>query len=141
LNAVEVKSVPIAGGVDLIGQTVGRVVNSPYRWDLNYTLMANKLMEWHASNPAVTVPNEDFPLHTYRNGQNQPPEGGPYALFVVAPDEIASNALAVDSLEFDPMKIRAAMKLGCLAANAELTTKSWTDMAARCDTVAAPASR
>ena len=116
----------VKNGKEVLWRTLEVVLNSPYRWDLSYALMANDalrnradLLEWARArlDPRAfdqfirEFGDESFPVGSY----NSSPKANwslPYEIALVTPKEEFGS-----SYQFDPVNIRKQLRQGCLAAD------------------------
>jgi hypothetical protein len=113
-------------GRRILERTLSVALNAPYRWDINYALIANHMLEWRASMIDVAKTSLDpsvyakltslfartFPVSSYNR---QAGIDHPYRLSVIAPDKEFT-----DTYGFDPVNIREQLRAGCEAADAAL---------------------
>ena len=119
LNPIKAES----NGLRILERTVTIGLRAPYRWDINYALVANNMLSWRDGmieklrNGPDSVANEkmlsalpsDFPVCSYNK------QGGidhQYEMAVIAPLEHMA-----DTYEFDCVNIRKQLREGCEAAN------------------------
>jgi predicted acylesterase/phospholipase RssA len=109
-------------GRKILARTLDLVLESPYRWDVNYAVLSNALLKWRSEalsrsdlpDPLRTwLSGNEFPVSSYniRNGVAEP-----YRFAVVAPD--IPNA---DTYTFDPNEIKCEIRRGCMAADKAMT--------------------
>jgi hypothetical protein len=113
-------------GRRILERTLSVALNAPYRWDINYALIANHMLEWRASTidraktsldtsayaKLTSLLARTFPVSSYNR---QAGIDHPYRLSVIAP-----NKEFADTYGFDPVNIREQLRAGCEAANAAL---------------------
>jgi len=133
----------VKNGKEVLWRTLEVVLNSPYRWDLSYALMANDalraradLLEWARArlDPSAfdqfirEFGDESFPVGSYNSSRNAN-WSLPYEIALVTPkEEFGSN------YQFDPANIRKQLRQGCLAADATMTAQFYlARMKAQCD--------
>jgi len=149
-----IKNLP--GGTGLLAVTVERVLTAPWRWDMNYALMANGLLTWKdnvlgevednlrtasADTQEILGPIRDhllpppgllnaetsFPVGSANvDGQNIPHH---YSLYYAA---FNREGIDIDTLKFDPALIAKAIKSGCDQQNRALVENGWQDMGEQC---------
>ena len=139
----------LPGGMNLIAKTVDRTLTSPWRWDMNYALMANGLLIWKdnvlgdvesdlktasedAKTMLKTIRDQLLPRHqpcaTGFPVESANPDGH-YSLYYVS---FNPEGIDIDTLKFDPTQIAKAIKSGCEQQNKELVKRGWQDMGALC---------
>ncbi|MGH9491932.1 MAG: patatin-like phospholipase family protein [Terriglobales bacterium] len=133
----------VKNGKEVLWRTLEVVLNSPYRWDLSYALMANDalrsradLLEWAR---AILDPrafdqftrefgDEGFPVGSY-NSSRDANWSLPYTLGLVTPKEEFT-----ETYQFDPANIRKQLHQGCLAADSMMAgTFQLPSMKQQCD--------
>jgi len=117
----------VRNGKEVLWRTLEVVLNSPYRWDLSYALMANDalrsradLLEWARAtlDPRAfdqftrEFGDESFPVGSY-NSSRDANWSLPYTIALVTPKEELASIY-----QFDPATIRKQLRQGCLAADA-----------------------
>lgn len=117
----------VKNGKEVLWRTLEVVLNSPYRWDLSYALMANDalraradLLEWARArlDPRAfdqfirEFGDETFPVGSY-NSSRGANWSLPYQIALVTPKEEFGS-----SYQFDAVNIRKQLRQGCLAADA-----------------------
>jgi hypothetical protein len=133
----------VKNGKEVLWRTLEVVLNSPYRWDLSYALMANDalrsradLLEW----ARATLDSRAFDQFTREFGDESFPVGSynsspdanwslPYTIALVTPKEEFA-----ETYQFDPANIRKQLRQGCLAADAVMaSTFHLPPMKPQCD--------
>ncbi len=135
----------VADGRKILERTVMDIVlDSPYRWDAGFAIVANRAIAWRAKlydSAKQTLPpdkfdefkkeftelNDSFPVESSNIG----PEGFslPYKLGIVRP----ARALT-DTYEFDHTRILEQLNAGCVAANEMMKADFHApEMKIRCD--------
>jgi len=133
----------VKNGKEVLWRTLEVVLNSPYRWDLSYALMANDalraradLLEWARAtlDPRAfdqftrEFGDESFPVGSY-NSSRDANWSLPYDIALVTPKEKFGS-----SYQFDPVNIRKQLRQGCFAADAMMTAQfPLESMKSRCD--------
>ncbi len=116
----------VSDGREVLSRTLGMVLDSPYRWDVNFARAANRMLEWRERlyrvaemtlDPATferfkreaDALDVDFPVRS----SNRRPDGleVAYRLGVVIPEEVYA-----DTYGFDPDNIKLQLRKGCEAA-------------------------
>ncbi len=133
----------VRNGKEVLWRTLEVVLNSPYRWDLSYALMANDalraradLLDWARAtlDPRAfhqfvrEFGDSGFPVASYNS-----PQGVdwslPYTLALITPKQEMSGAF-----QFDPANIRKQLRQGCLAADSMMVaTFQQPSMTQKCD--------
>ena len=132
----------VSDGREIALRTLDIALNSPYRWDLNFAVVANEMLEWRAQvyqtardlldkhsfdKLKAGIPKiGPFPVTSARAG----PDGFalPYKLVTIAPVEVFA-----DTYEIDHKNILKQLHAGCLAADAAMVRTGMTSFAAKCD--------
>ena len=133
----------VRNGKEILWRTLEVVLNSPYRWDLSYALMANDalrsradLLEWaRATLDSKALDqftrefgDEGFPVASYNSSQDAN-WSLPYDIVLVTPKEEYAG-----TYQFDNANIRRQLHEGCLAADAIMTARfQLASMKAQCD--------
>jgi hypothetical protein len=133
----------IKNGKEILWRTLEVVLNSPYRWDLSYALMANdslrsraELLAWARGtlDPrafrlfTLAFGDESFPVGSY-NSSKDTNWSLPYDIVLVTPKQEIGG-----TFQFDPANIRKQLHLGCLTADATMTAQfQLASMKAQCD--------
>ena len=148
----------LKGGTDMLKATIDRALTAPWRWDMNYALMANGLLGWKDSlllrvdegldgssaevravldpvrqqllptDPAVPFPSVGFPLSSANVDGRNIPAKYKFTYAAFNPEGIG-----VDTLEFDPKRLAQAIESGCSQMNRALVKRyGWSDMESRC---------
>ena len=132
----------VKNGKEVLWRTLEVVLNSPYRWDLSYALMANdalrsraELLQWARG----TLDAKAFDQFTREFGDESFPVGSyhsssdanwslPYDMILVTPEKEYAG-----TYQFDPANIRKQLHEGCLAADATMTAQyQLASMKAQC---------
>ena len=133
----------VKNGKEILWRTLEVVLNSPYRWDLSYALMANDalrsradLLRWARAtlDPrafrlfTLAFGDESFPVGSY-NSSRDANWSLPYDIVLVTPKQEHGG-----TFQFDPANIRKQLHLGCLAADATMTAQfQLASMKPQCD--------
>jgi hypothetical protein len=122
----------VRNGKEVLWRTLEVVLNSPYRWDLSYALMANDalrsradLLEW----ARVTLDAKAFEQFTSDFGDESFPVGSynsskdgnwslPYDIVLVTPEKEYGG-----TYQFDNANLRQQLREGCLAADAMMAAR------------------
>ena len=134
----------VRNGKEVLWRTLEVVLNSPYRWDLSYALMANDslrsrsdLLDWARANlnPKALdqftreFGDESFPVGSYHSS----PDANwslPYDIVLVTPKKEYGG-----TYQFDPANIRKQLHEGCLTADATMKAQfQLASMKTQCDT-------
>jgi hypothetical protein len=133
----------VRNGKEILWRTLELVLNSPYRWDLNYALMANDALRSRADQLAwahATLDSRAFRLFTLAFGDESFPVGSynsskdanwslPYEMVLVTPKQEYGG-----TFQFDPANIRKQLHQGCLTADATMMAQFQApSMKAQCD--------
>jgi hypothetical protein len=133
----------VHNGKEILWRTLEVALNSPYRWDLSYALMANDalrsradLLQWARAtlDPlafrrfVLAFGDESFPVGSY-NSSRDANWSLPYDIVLVTPKQEIGG-----TFQFDPANIRRQLRQGCLAADATMTAQFYlASMKARCE--------
>ncbi|MDP9263959.1 MAG: patatin-like phospholipase family protein [Acidobacteriota bacterium] len=133
----------VRNGKEVLWRTLEVVLNSPYRWDLSYALMANDalrsradLLAWargaldsRALNQFVReFGDEGFPVGSYHSSSDAN-WSLPYDIVLITPKKENGG-----TYQFDPANIRKQLHEGCLTADATMTGQfQAASMKAQCD--------
>lgn len=153
----EQEKVRLKGGMDMLKSTIDRTLTAPWRWDMNYALMSNGLLQWKDGvlsdvnrslansspevktalepirtqllPPAPEFPDVGFPLSSANiDGRNIPAR---YDLKWAA---FNPQGIGVETLEFDPSRLAKAVESGCRQMNRVLVDRyHWSDFWEMCD--------
>ncbi len=129
-TSLETKKTAISDGREILERTLDVLTTSPYRWDLNFALAANRMLRWRqkAYAWAKSIAPEDkareviavlgegsssqeqFPVRSANPG----PDGFslPYEMGIVAPSRVYANTYG-----FDKANIRLQLYKGCIHAD------------------------
>lgn len=121
---------------DIVGRTLDIVLNTSGRWDINYALAANKMLEWRETvYGAVTLTPEqqgafdkDFPVTSFNKARDST-VGIHYRLRLVKP----TCNLTQGTYDFSEENVQKQLYDGCIAANELFLPDS--DLSAQCDAV------
>jgi predicted acylesterase/phospholipase RssA len=133
----------VRNGKEVLWRTLEVVLNSPYRWDLSYALMANDalrsradLLQWARGtlDPKALdqftreFGDESFPVASYHSS----PDANwslPYNMVLITPKQEYGG-----TYQFDPANIRKQLHEGCLTADAIVAAQfQAASMKTRCD--------
>jgi hypothetical protein len=133
----------VHNGKEILWRTLEVVLNSPYRWDLSYALMANDalrsradLLQWARSTLSpralrqftLEFGDESFPVGSY-NSSKDANWSLPYDIVLVTPKQEYGG-----TFQFDPANIRKQLHQGCLAADATMMAQfQLASMKEQCD--------
>ncbi|HEV2020993.1 MAG TPA: patatin-like phospholipase family protein [Terriglobales bacterium] len=133
----------VRNGKEVLWRTLEVVLNSPYRWDLSYALMANdalrsraELLAWARGNlnPRALdqftreFGDESFPVGSYHSSTDAN-WSLPYDIVLVTPKKEHGG-----TYQFDPANIRKQLHEGCLTADATMTAQfQLASMKSQCD--------
>jgi len=132
-SSLQTKQMATSNGSVILDRTLDLLTLSPYRWDLNFALTANRMLEWrsNAYDWAVSVVNEEkakemlssmdksglknsappeFPVRSANPGPNG--FSLPYTMSIIAPSKVYADTYA-----FDPDNIRLQLYKGCVQAD------------------------
>jgi predicted acylesterase/phospholipase RssA len=146
-TSLDPKKTAIDDGREILARTLDVLTTSPYRWDLNFALAANRMLRWRqkAYAWAKSIAPEDkarevldvlgegsssqeqFPVRSANPG----PEGFslPYEMGIVAPSRVYA-----DTYGFDKANIRLQLHKGCVHADLMLVREFGMDsMRKACD--------
>lgn len=133
----------VKNGKEVLWRTLEVALNSPYRWDLSYALMANDalrnradLLEWARATLGPRAfdqfirefGDESFPVGSY-NSSRGANWSLPYEIALVTPKQEFGG-----TYQFDPANIRKQLREGCFAADAMMSaTFRLPHMKQQCD--------
>ncbi len=130
----------VTDGREILKRTLIVVLDAPYRWDLDYALMANSALEsrrdllrWAKTSLGPEQRGEflahfnQFPITSFNRDADGASE--PYVLALVSPEKEFA-----ETYEFDPANTRMQLHKGCLAANEMMVGRfHGADMRKQCD--------
>jgi hypothetical protein len=129
-------------GREIVERALQLATDAPYRWDINYALLANKTLTWRDRlfeelRPKLSLTefrkftNEmagEFPFESFHSTPSKP-WSLPYRLVIVAPDRILGKAFEVSA-----ENIAFQMREGCRTADrAMVETLHLQRMNSHCD--------
>jgi predicted acylesterase/phospholipase RssA len=114
----------LPSGLGWLNPLLGRLLNSPQRWDVNYATTAQQALIWHDAERGDSQELVQFPIHSAN-------DDAAYSQFVIL-SPVHQPIPIEDSLDFSPSTIAKSIELGCLAANARFVANGAYDMAAKC---------
>lgn len=122
----------VTNGKDILLRTVMDIVlDSPYRWDAGFAIVANDMLQWRVDlvksvKSGLTAEefakfltsaclNSDFPVESFNTGPGVSPglSSLPYKMGIAFPSEALTG-----TYQFDHAQILKQLKMGCRAANA-----------------------
>jgi NTE family protein len=129
-TSLETRETAISDGRKILGRTLDVLTESPYRWDLNFALAANRMLTWRQDAYAwaksiaeeekaremmailgeASAGQTEFPVRSANPG----PEGFslPYKMGIVAPSRVYA-----DTYGFEKANIRLQLYKGCIYAD------------------------
>lgn len=138
----------VTGAMKIIKRTLDIVLSAPYRWDVNFMLIANDMLRWRKTQSDLINSlaktdeakdllrrfdgdNDFFPIDSYNPWPGDESRSLPYRIGLVAPKTV----LTPGTYDLNEQLVKDMLLRGCLRANDSMQKDFGltTDMAPQCN--------